>query len=42
MIKFEFNYNGKELIDQNGEATLLEVAQDICNKAGVELGSASF
>nr|DAZ79056.1 MAG TPA: Receptor recognition protein, Long tail, Helical sandwich, Tail fiber [Caudoviricetes sp.] len=42
MIKFEFNYNGKELIDKRNEATLLEVAQDICNKAGVELGSTSF
>lgn len=42
MIKFEFNYNGRELIDKKNEATLLEVAQDICNKAGVELGSTSF
>ena len=42
MIKFEFNYNGKELVDKKGYATLLEVAQDICNKAGVELGSTSF
>ena len=41
MIKFEFNYDGRELITK-GEATLLEVAQDICNKAGVELGSTSF
>lgn len=41
MIKFEFNYNGSELISK-GEATLLQVAQDICNKAGVELGSTSF
>lgn len=41
MIKFEFNYDGSELISK-GEATLLEVAQDICNKAGVELGSTSF
>lgn len=37
MIKFEFNYNGKQLIDIKGKATLLEVAQDICLKAGVEL-----
>ena len=42
MIKFEFNYNGRELIDKKNEATLLEVAQDICNKAGVELGFTSF
>lgn len=37
MIKFEFNYDGSELISQKGYATLEEVAQDICNKAGVEL-----
>ncbi len=37
MIKFEFNYDGSELIAQNGYATLAEVAQDICNKAEVEL-----
>lgn len=41
MIKFEFNYDGSELISK-GEATLLQVAQDICNKAGVELSSTSF
>lgn len=41
MIKFEFNYDGSELISK-GEVTLLQVAQDICNKAGVELGSTSF
>lgn len=41
MIKFEFNYDGSKLISK-GEATLLQVAQDICNKAGVELGSTSF
>ena len=41
MIKFEFNYDGRELISK-GEATLLEVAQDICKKAGVELNSTSF
>lgn len=41
MIKFEFNYDGSELISK-GEATLLEVAQDICKKAGVELNSTSF
>lgn len=42
MIKFEFNYDGSELVNEKGYATLLEVAQDICNKAGVELGSTSF
>ena len=41
MIKFEFNYDGSELISKS-EATLLEVAQDICKKAGVELNSTSF
>lgn len=41
MIKFEFNYDGSELISK-GEATLLEVAQDICKKAGVELNSTLF
>lgn len=41
MIKFEFNYDGSELISK-GEATLIQFAQDICNKAGVELGSTSF
>lgn len=42
MIKFEFNYDGSTLVNEKGYATLLEVAQDICNKAGVELGSTSF
>lgn len=42
MIKFEFNYDGSALVNEKGYATLLEVAQDICNKAGVELGSTSF
>ena len=37
MIKFEFNYDGSELINQKGYATLAEVAEDICLKAGVEL-----
>lgn len=41
MIKFEFYYDGSELISK-GDATLSEVAQDICNKAGVELSSTSF
>lgn len=42
MIKFEFNYDGSELVNEKGYVTLLEVAQDICNKAGVELGTTSF
>ena len=37
MIKFEFYYDGSELVNKTGFATLLEVAQDICLKAGVEL-----
>lgn len=42
MIKFEFNYDGSTLVNTNGSATLLQVVQDICNQAGVELGSTSF
>lgn len=34
MIKFEFNYDGSEL---SYPITILEVLQDICLKAGVEL-----
>ena len=38
MIKFEFNYNGKTLIDNNnGKAKIIQVLQDLCPKAGVEL-----
>lgn len=39
MSKFEFNYDGSTL---TYPTTLLEVLQDICLKAGVELGSTSF
>ena len=39
MSKFEFNYDGRRAIS---ESTLLTVLQDICSKAGVELGSTSF
>lgn len=39
MIKFEFNYDGSQL---NYPCTILEVLQDICLKAGVELASTSF
>ena len=39
MSKFEFNYDGSKL---NYPATLLTVLQDICEKAGVGLGSTSF
>ena len=39
MSLFEFNYDGSTL---NYPATMLMVLQDICLKAGVELGSTSF
>ena len=39
MSKFEFNYDGSKL---EYLTTLLTVLQDICSKAGVELGSTSF
>lgn len=39
MSKFEFNYDGSAL---NYPVTILTVLQDICSKAGVELGSTSF
>lgn len=39
MIKFEFNYDGSELIYP---CSLMTVLRDICSKAEVELGSTSF
>lgn len=39
MSKFEFNYDGSSL---TYPTTLLVILKDICNKAGVELGSTSF
>lgn len=39
MSKFEFNYDGSAL---NYPISILAVLQDICSKAGVELGSTSF
>ena len=43
MIKFEFNYDGRELINNNGgKAKIIQVLQDLCSKAKVELGSTSF
>lgn len=39
MIKFENKYDGSKLIYPT---TLLKIAQDICEKTGVELGSTSF
>lgn len=42
MIKFEFNYDGSEIIENEESTKIIDVLQDICNKAGVELGSTSF
>lgn len=43
MIKFEFNYDGSKLVNgNNGKVKIIQVLQDICSKAGVELGSTSF
>ena len=43
MIKFEFNYDGSTLLRNNGgKVQIIQVLQDICSKAGVELGSTSF
>lgn len=45
MIKFDADdgyYDASELIKKKGYATLGEIAQDICDKKGVELGSTSF
>lgn len=43
MIKFEFNYDGSKLVnDNNGKVKIIQVLQDICSKANVELGSTSF
>ena len=42
-VKFDFNYNGKELIDNNGgSATKLQILQDICNQAGVVCNITEF
>lgn len=37
MIKFEFNYDGSKLVNKKGYAEIIEVLQDICSKAEVEL-----
>lgn len=37
MIKFEFNYDGSKLVNKKGYAEIIEVLQDICSKAKVEL-----
>lgn len=41
MVNLEFNYDASEVFN-NGGATLLEIAQDICNKAGIELATMDF
>lgn len=41
MVNLEFNYDASESFT-NGSATLLEIAQDICNKAGIELATMDF
>lgn len=42
-VKFDFNYNGKDLINNNsGSATKLQILQDICNQAGVVCNITEF
>lgn len=42
-VKFDFGYNAKDIIDENGgSATKLQILQDICNKAGVETDITKF
>lgn len=41
MINLEFYYDAS-LIFKNGVTTLLKIAQDICNKAGLELATTDF
>lgn len=43
-VKFDFDYNAQPLIDENnGGATLLQILQDICLKAGANyVGSTTF
>lgn len=41
MLNLEFKYDASELMS-NGGATLLKIAQDICNKAGIELATMNF
>lgn len=43
MIKFEFNYDGSKLVNgNNGKVKIIQILQDMCSKAGVELGTTSF
>lgn len=41
MVNLEFKYDASEIFN-NGSATLLEIAQDICNKAGITLATMDF
>lgn len=42
-VKFDFPYDGSEIIENNdGEATMLQILQDICTKAGVQLETTDF
>lgn len=41
MLNLEFKYDASELMS-NGGVTLLKIAQDICNKAGIELATMNF
>lgn len=42
-VKFDFNYNAQELIEENGgSATKLQILQDICSQAGVTCNINSF
>ena len=42
-VKFDFNYNAKPLIDEEGgSATYMQILEDICDKAGVTSDIVSF
>ena len=41
MVNLEFKYDAS-LIFNNGSTTLLQIVQDICNKAGIELATIDF
>lgn len=37
MIKFEFNYDGSQIVKENKKVKIIDVLRDLCLKAGVEL-----
>lgn len=42
-VKFDFPYDGSGVIEEHdGEATMLQILQDICEKAGVDLETTDF